>query len=434
MYPDQSVGIKMKEIYYWICQFYSTRYLGKVFSTGISIFILFNVVIAQNKMIQKETNPITIPIEKGKLDVDLDPQGLDISLGINQPQTIFLYVKNTGNVSIEKLEISSHELLNSATQNRVVFPGTVRELDLKPEKQGEISIDLPQPVFAGSYTGGLKILINETKDYTIPITIHTKGPNVIGKFRGLPLLLFVITAGCGLWLSFVLEDWFGLGGLMRGQITLNLQQSERHLHRILDRLKELLSIYPSSSLNVLKLRFEETLSELRRAIEGALDTPEERLLQEADRFALTTNRKKLHWDVIQMIVKQYSYDTSNMRKLLTKIESIPTNLSLELYREKLQMFWYDATNSEAENASVTEKIPPIVRPKNLGSRLNGMAWLYRFGIWLVAFVLIWEIFFANNLIFGALLDYLGVFLFTVCFTQTCTQFLSRFRSSYTRAK
>ncbi len=372
--------------------------------------------------------------EIGTINIDISPRSFDVTLGIRQPRTIALDIKNTGNMTIRALSFLSSNLMDSTTQNRVIIPPEEILIDLKPGESTEIHINLPQPVFAGAYTGVLQIIIDERRNQTIPLTLHTRGPNIVSATAIIPSVLFLAALGAGLWLSKILEDWFGLGGLMRGQIILNLQQSERHMNRILDILAQLIILYSPDHFSSLKSRLEKTLIELKKVIEAALDTPEARLVNEAERFALAANKYRLQWDVLQMVLKQHREDPIRLNHTLLAVEAAPITLDLESYRKQLEAILESSTEAHTNNLLAGERIPPIVTPKNLHSRMNGMAWLYRIAIWLVVFMLVYEIFFANNAIFGAFLDYLGVFLLAVCITQTCTQFLTRFRSSFTRSK
>jgi hypothetical protein len=239
----------------------------------------------------------------------------------------------------------------------------------------------------------------------------------------------VAALGGGFWLSTNLEDWFGLGGLFRAQITLNLQQSERHLNRVLDGIRQLQDKYPLPSLKPFRIELEDTQAELRRVIDAVLDTPQERLFDEARRFAAATNKGKVLWDVLQILARAHAGDTEKFDGAIAELGKVSTQLDLKEYRQALEEQLQSDLGSGAGG-----RLPPVITPKHLRARMNWMAWLYRLALWLVVFVLAHQIFYANNYSFGSPQDYLGVFLLGACLTQTGTQFLTRFRSSFTRAR
>lgn len=365
--------------------------------------------------------------DRTSIRFDLSPERYDLTLGPGNPDRIYLRVRNDGNTKIRRLTVSASDLQDSSTHRQLVWPPHEITLDLDPSQEAEVPYDFQPPAIAGVYTGSLNVVVNGTARQPIPLTLRARGPGLLKGVSFFPCLLFIASMGVGFWLATMLEDWFGLGGLFRAQVTLNLQQSERHLNRILGSVQQLQVKSPTPSLTPFRTELENALSELRRVIDAALDTPQERLFDEARRFATAANKAKVFWDAVQILARAYAGDVEKVTSSVSALRGDDTRLDLKDYREAIE---------ERLRTDIGQGVqfPPLVTPKHLRARMNWMAWLYRLAIWLVVSVLAHQIFYADNYSFGSPEDYLGVFLLAACVTQTGTQFLTRFRSSFTRAR
>jgi hypothetical protein len=375
-------------------------------------------------------------IDKSSLGFDLSESKLDLVLGPNQPSTVSLRVKNTGKAEIQRLTISSSPLVDSETQHRTALPTTVKEFHsapIRPAQESEVSIALSSPELAGSYTGTLEVVANGSLRKSIPIVLRTRGPVTARGISFLPFLLFVATLTLGFWLSTKIDDWFNLGGLQRTQTLLSLQQSERGLARLLDQTGHWETDLAAKIFAQTKIRLEQSLEELRGLLGTFSEIPQEQLVTEALRYTATLCQGNLWRGFVEVALKQWAGDTQKekLKQVLTALDAASPTADLTAYRESLRKILSESAGESGASVDViNEALPAVPPPADLKARIRFMAGLQRTVVLFVVFISAYQIFYAHHFSFGTLLDYLGVFLWTLGLTQTGSQILARARSTY----
>jgi len=375
-------------------------------------------------------------VDKSSLGFDLSESKLDLVLGPNQPTTVPIRVSNTGKAEIQTLTVSSSDLVDSETHHRAALPITTSDLKsapLRPTHEAEVSIVLPSPELAGSYAGTLYVVANGNLRKSIPIVLRTRGPVTSKGILFLPFLLFIATLILGFWLSTKLDDWFNLGGLQRSQALLSLQQSERALARLLDQIGRWEKDIAVQGFPQTRLRLEPSLEELRGLLGAYSEMPQDKLLAEAQRYASNLAQGNLWREFVEFALQRWTGETQKekLKQVLTALDVAPPIADLNAYRESLiKILSGFADDSGASLTGVNEVLPGVPRPANLRARIRFMARLQRLVVLAVVFISAYQIFYAHHFSFGTLLDYLGVFLWTLGLTQTGTQILSRARSTY----
>jgi hypothetical protein len=377
-------------------------------------------------------------VDQTSLGFELSEAKLDLVVGSNQPSGVRLRVKNTGKAEIQKLSFSSLDLSDRETQHRVTMQATEKDFQsdpIRPLQEREVLILLPSPELAGSYTGTLDVVANGSTRKSIPIVIRARGPLTTRGYTFLPFLLFIGTLASGFWLSTKLEDWFNLGGLQRAQALLTLQQSERALARLLDQLGSWEKDLSAEVFVRTKLRLRQSLAELRGDLGNYSEMAQEQLVAEAQRYANAQAQGTLWSGFVQTALKQWDAETQKekLKQVLISLDAAPPLADLNAYRESLRTLLVAGAGEEEHGASMTlidERLPTAPPPADLKARIKLMSRLQRIVVMVVVFICAYQIFYVSHFAFGTLLDYLGVFLWTLGLTQTGSQIMARAHSTY----
>ncbi|HKN71030.1 MAG TPA: hypothetical protein VJX30_08370 [Terriglobales bacterium] len=153
-------------------------------------------------------------------------------------------VRNTGKATITLFEVTSSVLSDAANAHRVQMNKFEKGTQLSPGQSMDVDFDLPQPAYAGSYTGNILIIANRSFEKSIAITIQTRGPL---SSKHVPLAIFALVVIFGFTISSVLDSWFVSGGLARAQAYISLKQSEMELANQLDNINTWRSKVPGVS-------------------------------------------------------------------------------------------------------------------------------------------------------------------------------------------
>ena len=271
---------------------------------------------------------------------------------------------------------------------------------------------------------------------SIPIVLHTRGPIIHPRLYFLPFVLFLITLALGFIISTKLNEWFNAGGLQQSQSLLSLQQTERGLKRLLAQLGQWEIDLESMVFPLLKIRVEQSRQELRETLASYFDLPQEQLSAAATRFLLILMQSNLLRGFAEVAMKRWVGNSQKAKliQVLTALDRVPPNADVNAYRESLKQTLSEAADdSGASLAAVNEDLPRIPRPADLRARIKFMDRLYALVVLVVVFISAYQIFYAHQFDFGTLLDYLGVFLWTLGLTQTGSQILARARSTHNAA-
>lgn len=375
---------------------------------------------------------------------------LDVALGPGQPHDISVRVKNTGQTKITNLSFSSFGLVDVATQHRATLRDTQSPVPsptspLLPGQELTLPLILPEPHLAGTYVGTLDVIANKKTRQSIPMSLRTRGPTSIFSFinfSGLPFLLFLLVLGFGFWLSMKLEDWFGLGGLQRAQATISLNQSVEAFMEKLKQVEQWQVDHPNS-LPRTKTWLHFRLDDARQTLATAPDITQDQLTSKTSTFVANLAAINYLWEILETAKAQWP-ETTNAQKLNTVVAQLdqvtmPQDAAgLIKYQADLLKVLNDAitANQAADAGADAEQVNAITAPaiavKDLRRQIKWLAWLYRFAVWIVVFVLAYQTFYVSKFAFGTLLDYLTVVLWSLGLTQTGTQILTRGHSTYTR--
>ncbi len=368
------------------------------------------------------------------ISFDVSPEQADLILGPLQPQEITLRIKNTGKRKITRIVISSLGLKDAATGKRAELSETPLALDLNPGSETQIRYRPTQPHLAGSYTGTLDVTADQVARKSIPLVLRSRGPNY-RDCSFLPFVLFLVVLAFAFWLSSMVEDWFGKGGLDRAQAILSLQASEADLNDGLRKIQKWQNDNAPAKVGQTEVRLQSLVDELATTIRAASGMPLDQLTKEAQRFASQAAATSLFWSFLKIATTTFAVPTQlkEVAAQLDKVE-IPEPPALNVYRENLRKVVQGAIATEGLGgaAPAGPADADVASPRALQKRIKLMACLYRLLVWFVVFIAAYQTLYSNNRVFGSFLDYIAVFLWTLGLTQTGTKILADARSSYTR--
>jgi hypothetical protein len=410
--------------------FRNTEYKGKIF-----------FIWEGEKQITPQALDFTV-VDRSTVAFELYPEKSDVLLGVGRPEVIMVRIKNTGVTNISSVSISSLDLADGATKNRTTFPTIVKNnLTIDPQNEDDITINLPKPVLAGTYSGVLDLQANGKERKAVLLTLRTRGPNFIpwlsrvdrfAYLPWLPLVLFLMTLFTGFGLSKLLENWFGLGGLRRAEATLSIRRSRNLLEQQIAIVEHSIDApFLGRTLANLKESYVEaatTFTEATGPDAGQLSLEE--LSESAQRFKNRVAFTKVLLEKVQLATNLYGDDAGRLAWVIQRLDSrTPSDeeaksSSLETYRNNLD----GIVRAEDGHAAAMTKAEEKTAAARIQKKIDRMNWLYRMAVWLVVIIIAYQTFYANNFAFGTLLDYLAVFLWSFGLTQVGTQIVARVRS------
>jgi hypothetical protein len=342
-------------------------------------------------------------------------------------------LRNDGKAAITVFEVTSSDLNDSVDGRRIHMNKTEVKTQLLPGQPMDLDFDLPQPVWAGSYTGTIVITANRSVDKSIGVTIQSRGP--LGS-KHLPLALFALVVLVGFAVSAVLDAWFGGGGLARAQAYISLRGSQDKLRQQLDKLNTWQSQVPAVNPPIAVPR---TGLWIRQALEGIEqewsnfnDRPVDGVVTDAQNFAALSTGAELFWSCIDAATAEYSGQPEVLRTFVSALDRVRAPESaadLARYKKDLTDAFSSGLPSVSKRAEVVLRVlgtkESLPKPSLVRDKIRGMAALYQVIVWCVVFVTAYQAFYAGHLLFGTLSDYMAVFLWSLGLTTTGTQIVSK---------
>jgi hypothetical protein len=384
---------------------------------------------------QKGTTPTTVKfkiLDDATISFDTTPSTITTSVGGSLCPHERIRVRNNGKVTIRSLHITSSTLVDSLNHHTTQLSPSDQSLSLPPNHSVDLDIDLPQPTFAGMYTGTIIIGANQLYEKNISLTLQSRGP--FGNLRAVPLFLFVLVILLGFSLSTILDAWFGSGGLARAEAYISLKTSEQALAKQIDNIAQWKSTLPGLNppVDVPKagLWLPQTLRQLQDAWATYPDRPVVEVTADASAFAIRAAVADQLWSAILTATKQWKNSPEKLRDVCLALDNVSlpeTPADLERYRKDLTSALVLATQKVTTQA--TALLQPD-KPKGLSVRglldkIHRMTGLYQAIIWIVVFVTAYSSFYAGHFAFGTLADYFALFLWAIGLTSTGTQIITR---------
>jgi hypothetical protein len=341
-----------------------------------------------------------------------------------------IHLKNTGKTIINSVRVTSSNFTNTANTHRVVLQSADNQVRLPPGKSTDLEFDLPQPSWAGTYTGTILVEANSTVGIPIAATLQTRGP--WNKYHG-PFLLFILVVAAGFSISSLLDAWFGSGGLARAQAYLSLKDAEKQLATVATQIRqwnlELKTFVPPSEISQADLWIAVKLCELGKIWDGFDANPVDQLTNAADGYVVLGDAANSFSSHVTVAISHWSDDPAILEKVLTALDAVALPASradLIRYRRDLDVVLTTPSAVAKQVASVAASAltPKITIADRLRSKIHAMKDLYQVVVCFVVFITAYLSFYAGHLAFGTCADYLAVVLWSLGLTTTGTQIIS----------
>lgn len=373
-------------------------------------------------------------INRATLSMSLTPERLNAFRGLSQPKDIKFRVKNTGKVTISNIKVSSSGLVDSTSQHRANISQEFPNIEIDPDQEKEITVNIPEINLAGLYEGNLDVIANDKVRQAIPLTIKQRGPtNIFGiHWMVWPFLIFLLVLLFTYGLSVYLDSWFGLGGLVRVQAELSLRDARTDFDKLLDYIEKLKTAYPGIRIGKAEIRLAHDLSSIDQLIEKIKKVPIDKLPSEVERFAAIADKNNAFRVAVETAIKIFGGNVEKLKEVVGKLDDVPfTENDLAKYRAELQKVLQDAERerraAEVAQAGSLEITLPASPSQALESKIYLMAALRQFVIWIVVSAVAYIAFYANDSDFGRSTDYIKVFLWSLGLTQTGAQITAQIK-------
>jgi hypothetical protein len=342
-------------------------------------------------------------------------------------------IRNSGKGTITLFDVTSSELSDSVNAHRIRMNESEQKTQLLPGQPTDLDFDLPEPVWAGSYTGTIFVTANHSVDKSIGVTIQSRGP--LGS-TGAPLAIFALLVIFGFGVSSMLDAWFGSGGLARAQAYISLRDSQQKLTEQMNNLKTWQSSVPVVVPPIVVPRTSLWIGQAQQGIEAEWpnfnDRPVDGVTTDAQNFGALASAAEAFWSCLETATAECSGQPATLRTVASALDAIqPPASSADLvqYRKALA----DAVSSGIQNIGSQTRIaldalrakPPLPEPSSIKAKIRAMAGLYQAIVWSVVFITAYQSFYAGHLLFGTLSDYMAVFLWSLGLTTTGTQIIVR---------
>lgn len=342
-------------------------------------------------------------------------------------------VRNNGKASITLFEVTSSDLNDSINAHRIHMNKSEEKIQLLPGQPMDLDFELPQPVWAGSYTGTILVTANRSVDKSIGVTIQSRGP--FGT-KHVPIVIFLLVVIFGFTVSSMLDAWFGSGGLARAQAYISLRGSQDKLAKQIDNLTGWQSKVPQVDPPIAVPRTNLWIGQALQGIEAEWpnfnDRPVDGVTTDAQNFAALASASELFWSCVEGATAECSGQPQVLRKVVVALDTVRSPESaadLMRYRKELNDAFSSGIPSIGRQAGLAlealrsqEALP---EPDSIRAKIRAMAGLYRAIVWSVVFVTAYQSFYAGHLLFGTTGDYMAVFLWSLGLTTTGTQIIAK---------
>jgi hypothetical protein len=382
-----------------------------------------------------------IVVSRATIALEIYPEKTDVVLGPLQTESVKVRVKNTGKALISKLTISTLGFLDAFSHHQQNLDDSSSQPDIAPSEEREFVVTLPRINFAGTYVGNLDFVANGKVRRSMPLTIRQRGPlSIFGYFFWpfWPPILFLSVLLVGLFSSFALDSWFGLGGLQKAQASISLNETQTALETRLQDIQKWEQRHSGILLTNTSNRIRETLTELNLFSANLENTAPAKLASEGQRFAALAEKFNVFWAMLQSAETAFASNQERLREASLNLDRVSLGTGdVNIYRSNLLKAVEDTADDAEHGSMVTQAASDKAADKpldRLRRKIKFMAYLQQSLVWLVVILFAYQMFYANNLAFGRLVDYIGLLLWTLGLTQTGSQIVARARTSPARTQ
>jgi hypothetical protein len=393
-------------------------------------------------------------VDRGTTEANISPDRIDLVVDRENSAPVAVRIKNVGKSELRDIELSTLDLVDAASGHRVEAVSLASVAGpLAISRDVPVTLKLPTPVFAGTYTGNLDLYANGQYLKSIPLSLRSRGPQrlpVIGYIPRLPLILLVLIVLAGFWASSKADDWFTGGGLERTETTLSLRRSRTFILQMKDRIAKWESeTQIGSSLGQTKARLIVDFATVEEDLARIGSLTKDVLIARVQYFAARIAFYETLWIFILAATEEWGTEKDKLKAVVASFDSVPLSGSIDDYRKALNGLLGGTTYLQPKD--VTEQLNRVAgtqrRSGGLWSRLvarlgkppsdldlqrkiTEMALIYKMLVWTVVFLTALQTFYLASVTFGTANDYIKLFLWSLGLTQFGTQVIARAHGPY----
>jgi hypothetical protein len=352
-----------------------------------------------------------------------------------------LRIKNVGPSPITELQLAI-DLKDGKTGRRLYLQDACEKssctnLQLQQNDEKEVRFRLPEPIWAGTYSGSLYVVDPRIDTRVVPMFLRLRGP-VPGQQYWVPFVLFTVVVLGGFGLSSKLDTWMGTE-LPRAQAVQSLRNSQSEILRLSARLLNWSATHGGLNGFVLTApRLDLLIAALNQQIVNAYKTSAADVTRNAEPFYLASQKVALLSVAIDEIEKTYRKAPSDpptlaaINTIIDKMDALDvTDPSVvAMYRGNLANC-FGARPAVAGRGTAPPSIatpsfnPAALTVTQLQRRIDAMIWVSQGAVWLVVYLTALQTLYLANTSFGSLVDYIACFLWSLSLTQTGKQLVTR---------
>jgi hypothetical protein len=171
----------------------------------------------------------------------------------------------------------------------------------------------------------------------------------------------------------------------------------------------------------------EAIQELGDELQLIDQVPRDQLTADVQRYVLRVGTASLLWSAVQSTMNRWGNQPNQLQPVIAALDNVPLPTSaqdLDRYRNDL-LAAVPATLAAGAAGSYVVAISPQWDPKSVKQKIARMGLLYQSVVWAVVILTAYQSYYAHNLAFGTLSDYIVLFLWAVGLTQTGSQIVGR---------
>jgi hypothetical protein len=373
---------------------------------------------------------------------------IDRVVADGQPDGEYIGVENTGRVEIKEISYQgdlkdpkSGAMVRIALQN-----AELGSCKLLPSNQCFVKLNIPNPVWAGSYSGALTLTSPGADWRSIGVELRSRGPLGLGQGLGvcywLPMMLFSIVVGAGFALSWLLDKWLGTD-LPRDQALVSLRNSETGLTAMANRLGNWQTKHPGmSGFPLTGNRLAILVPEIVRLIANARQAAPADLTAGVQSFGLASAKLFLLSSVLDLVESENTNSPAalaNLNAAINKIDAIDFSDATPLVTYRTNILNALGTVSVVQPAApgapgavaapgaanVPDADSIAAAQRKAENHIKLITGTQQLVIWIVVGLTGFATIFLPNLAYGTAADYIASFLWSLGLTQTGKQLISR---------
>jgi hypothetical protein len=185
---------------------------------------------------------------------------------------------------------------------------------------------------------------------------------------------------------------------------------------------------PTIGLPKTEVWLQLTIQSLGDELRSVDSLSQDQLTNDVQQYALAVGTISLFWSVVQVAMNRWGNQPDQLQLATAAIDGVPRPASapdLNQYRSQLLAALPVSLGKDPSVEAQVQSVSRLWTPEGVQRKIKIMALLYQVVIWATVFFTAYQAYFAHNLAFGTLSDYIVLFVWSLGLTQTGSQIVSR---------